>query len=219
MARNKYPEETVKRILDEALVLFIEKGYDATSIQDIVDHLGGLSKGAIYHHFKSKEEIFRAVCEKLGSDNTEYYNSIRDDKNLDGYHKLRLMLESAYTNPHKDALIAMTIKMMGDSKFLMNQVCEIFELSAPKYVQPVIEQGMSDGSIKATHPKELAEVVLTLTNIWANPAIAPTTPAEMRKKMELFDLLMRGIGLPIFDSELIDKFVRFCERCEQLGEM
>ena len=54
MARNKHPEETVNLILDVAFHLFMEKGYEHTSIQDIIDQLGGLSKGAIYHHFKSK---------------------------------------------------------------------------------------------------------------------------------------------------------------------
>ena len=49
MARNKYPEETVNKILDVSMQLFLEKGYEHTSIQDIVNHLGGLSKGAIYH--------------------------------------------------------------------------------------------------------------------------------------------------------------------------
>ena len=50
MARNKYPEVTVERILDAAQRLFLEKGYDNTTIQDIVDELGGLTKGAVYHH-------------------------------------------------------------------------------------------------------------------------------------------------------------------------
>ena len=53
MARNKHPEETVNLILETATRLFMEKGYEHTSIQDIIDNLGGLSKGAIYHHFKS----------------------------------------------------------------------------------------------------------------------------------------------------------------------
>ena len=45
MARNKYPEETVKLILDVATHLFVEKGYDATSLQDIINETK-LSKGA-----------------------------------------------------------------------------------------------------------------------------------------------------------------------------
>ena len=51
MARNKYPEETIQKILDVSYRLFLEKGYEHTSIQDIV-HAIGMSKGAIYHHFK-----------------------------------------------------------------------------------------------------------------------------------------------------------------------
>ena len=47
MARNKHPEETVQLILDVAFRLFMEKGYENTSIQDIIGGLGGLSKGAI----------------------------------------------------------------------------------------------------------------------------------------------------------------------------
>ena len=64
MARNKHPEETVNLILDVALALFFEKGYDNTSIQDIIDGLGGLTKGAVYHHFKSKEDILSAALDR-----------------------------------------------------------------------------------------------------------------------------------------------------------
>ena len=52
MARSKNPEGTVNLIMDAAFRLFMEKGYEHTSVQDIIDNLGGLSKGAIYQHFK-----------------------------------------------------------------------------------------------------------------------------------------------------------------------
>ena len=76
MARNKHPEETVHFILDAAFRLFIEKGYERTSIQDIIDQLGGLSKGAIYHHFKSKEDILAAVTERM----TDAYRHLQPDR-------------------------------------------------------------------------------------------------------------------------------------------
>lgn len=60
MARNKYPEETVKLILDVSTKMFCEKGYDNTSLQDIINETK-LSKGAIYHHFDSKEDILKAI--------------------------------------------------------------------------------------------------------------------------------------------------------------
>ena len=60
MARNKFPEETERKILEVSFRLFQEKGYDHTTIQDIVNGLG-MSKGAVYHHFKSKEEILDQI--------------------------------------------------------------------------------------------------------------------------------------------------------------
>ena len=42
MARNKHPEETVEKILAVSAKLFMEKGYEHTTLQDIIDDLGGL---------------------------------------------------------------------------------------------------------------------------------------------------------------------------------
>ena len=67
MARNKHSEETASLILDVAFRLFIEKGYERTSIQDIIDNLGGLSKGAIYHHFRSKEDFLMFVFDNIST--------------------------------------------------------------------------------------------------------------------------------------------------------
>ncbi len=84
MARNKYPEETRNLIIDTAARLFVEKGYEHTSIQDIINNLGGLSKGAIYHHFKSKDEIMNAVADKLYAGATESMWVIARRKDLTG---------------------------------------------------------------------------------------------------------------------------------------
>ena len=210
MARNKYPEETVKLILDEALNLFTEKGYENTSIQDIINNLGGLSKGAIYHHFKSKEEIFEAVCRKIGDANAIYYAKIRDDQMLTGYEKLKIMIESGYSNPNSKAIMSMTAKIMNDPKFVMNQILEIFELVVPQYIQPIIEQGICDGSIQTNYPKELAEVIIVLINIWINPVIAKTTADEMHRKLSFLNQLLNGIGLNLLDEKTITQYVAYC---------
>lgn len=89
MARNKYPEETRNLIVDTAARLFMEKGYDHTSIQDIIDNLGGLTKGAIYHHFKSKEEIVYAVFEKMYASADVDMKRVCESKELNGFQKLQ----------------------------------------------------------------------------------------------------------------------------------
>ena len=98
MARNKYPEETVNKILDVSMQLFLEKGYEHTSIQDIVNHLGGLSKGAIYHHFKSKEDILDGVMNKLYQNNDNELDHLRlleKDSSMTGLQKLQALFTTA----------------------------------------------------------------------------------------------------------------------------
>lgn len=212
MARNKYPEQTRNLIIDTALQLFTQKGYDDTSIQDIVDHLGGLSKGAIYHHFKSKDEIFDAVGERISERNTSFFNQIRDDTSKTGLQKLKAMLQSAYTNPTNDVVIAMISRILSDPKFMSTQILQIYELTAPLYVQPIIEEGIKDGSIQTEYPKELAEVVITLINVWINPIIAKSTPEELRRKLDFLSILLRNLGVDVIDEQTIKQYTEISKR-------
>lgn len=56
----KNKTDTKQRILDSSLELFASKGYAGTSMNDIISQVG-ISKGSVYWHFKSKEEIFVRV--------------------------------------------------------------------------------------------------------------------------------------------------------------
>ena len=71
MARNRNSHETRKKILEVSKDLFLEKGFDNTSIQDIIDGLGGLTKGVIYHHFESKYDILQTI---ISENNQEILN-------------------------------------------------------------------------------------------------------------------------------------------------
>src|SRR5579863_3643512 len=58
------PQGTRARILDVALDLFIEKGYDKTSLREIAGRLG-FTKAALYYHFPSKQDILMALHLRL----------------------------------------------------------------------------------------------------------------------------------------------------------
>lgn len=64
-------DEKRQELLDTAEKLFCQKGYEATSVQDILDALH-LSKGGFYHHFASKEEVLRALCVRHAERGTAY---------------------------------------------------------------------------------------------------------------------------------------------------
>jgi len=57
-------QATRTRIVDAAGELFAKRGYQDTSIEDVLDK-SGISRGALYHHFRDKEELFVAVLEAV----------------------------------------------------------------------------------------------------------------------------------------------------------
>jgi AcrR family transcriptional regulator len=63
-AADEQRKTTRERILDVSLDLFLEKGYDKTSLREIAEQLG-FSKAALYYHFASKEDILKALHERL----------------------------------------------------------------------------------------------------------------------------------------------------------
>ena len=205
MARNKHPEETVNLIVDVALRLFLEKGYERTSIQDIIGQLGGLSKGAIYHHFKSKEDILVAVTNKITEESNKMLDEVRDRKDLNGKEKLRTIFRESVFRPVQDEIFTVAPDLGNNPRLLFSIFQDTIEEVAPNYIQPIIEQGIADGSIQTDYPAELAELVIIVANIWTNPMIFNNSPEESYRKVMIFRQMMQGFGLDIVDDELLGR--------------
>ena len=200
MARNKYPEETVRKILDTAERLFIETGYDRASLQEIIDETG-LSKGAIYHHFASKEDIFYAVCDRIGRRNAGELVAVRDGPSLNGLEKLRTIFKVSLHPDKQSKMYSMMPYLIDNRKFLAAELQSLFMEVVPEFLEPIIRQGVADGSIRTDHPKELAEAMLLLADGWVNPVVQPTTPEEFRARCEIYNQLFFRFGIP----EMIDR--------------
>ncbi|WP_342539952.1 TetR/AcrR family transcriptional regulator [Heyndrickxia sp. FSL K6-6286] len=210
MARNKYPEETLKQILSVSLNLFIKKGYENTSIQDITDGLGGLTKGAIYHHFKSKEDIMVAVLNQLYKDVEDKLVAVRDDKGLNGLEKLRQIIRvSLNHDPAQLEMMSTAPNLLENPKILVAQLKSVIEDSVPNYIQPIIEQGVIDGSIKTDYPLELSEMVMLLSNLWLSPMIFEAPPENMLRRCRFFMELLNGIGIDLLDEQMVEQYEKF----------
>ena len=121
MSRNKYPEVTVEKILDAAERLFLERGYEHTTIQDIVDELGGLTKGAVYHHFKSKEEILDAVSDRMFFRN-DPFEAVRSRTDLNGLGKLREAILIYNADEESAELTRQTIPISKNPRLLVEML-------------------------------------------------------------------------------------------------
>lgn len=205
MARNRHPEETVNLILDVAFRLFMEKGYEHTSIQDIIDHLGGLSKGAIYHHFKSKEDILVAVSDRMTAESNQMLAVIRDRSDLSGREKLKTIFAESINRPVQNDIFTVAPDFHNNPKLLFSLLHDTIDHAAPAYILPIIKQGISDGSIQTDYPEQLAELILLVANVWMNPMIFDSSEEDSCRKFMVFRQMLQGFGLDIVDDEMLQR--------------
>ena len=205
IARNKHPEETVHLIVTTAFRLFMEKGYEHTSIQDIIDQLGGLSKGAIYHHFKSKEDILIAVSDQMTAESNQMLAKIRDRSDLSGREKLKTIFKESINRPVQNDIFTVAPDFHNNPKLLFSLLHDTIGHAAPNYILPIINQGIADGSIETDYPQQLAELILLAANVWMNPMIFDSSEEESRRKFMIFRQMMLGFGLDIVDDEMLER--------------
>ena len=217
MARNKYPEVTVERILDVSQRLFLEKGYENTTIQDIVDELGGLTKGAVYHHFKSKEEIMDAVGDRMFFSNNPF-EAVRGRTDLNGLQKLQEAVRLNQSDQERVRLTAQSIPIAKSPRLLQEMIVSNRKVLTPYFLE-LIEEGNRDGSMHTDYPREIAELLPLLTSLWLLPSVYPASREQMKRKFLFLGEMLEKMGVPLMDDgirALVDDF--FDQIPEELPE-
>lgn len=215
MARNKYPEETVEKILQAARRLFLEKGYEQTTIQDIVDQLGGLTKGAVYHHFKSKEDIMNALGDRMFEERNPF-EAVRERRDLTGLEKMREVVRLTQA-PDWSQLSRQCIPLLENPRILAENIRSNQALAAPLFME-LMEEGLSDGSITTRYPRELAELLTLLPNLWLAPSVYPGTREDILRRFRCLGEMLTHMGLPLVDDEILALAEDFFRKLEQMQE-
>lgn len=206
MARNAHPEETERRILDSARRLFAEKGYEKTSIQDILNDLG-LSKGGLYHHFKSKE----AILDQLNADEWAATAHLLDEligrEDMSALEKLRMLIVSAVDAPDHLDLVRSQLALLKDPAFFTANM-RFWSTRLPESFRMLIDMGVQDGSIPTPYPEEAAQLLSLLGNYWLMPCFYPADHADMERRIRCLAAMLDAIGVPVFDETLIQRAVK-----------
>jgi TetR/AcrR family acrAB operon transcriptional repressor len=105
MARNTKEKalETRERILDAAEDVFYDKGVSSTSLSDVAQ-AAGVTRGAIYWHFKNKVDLFDAMCRRVRNPIMSMIEEMADEKTADPLGQLRkagdVVMREVVENPH-----------------------------------------------------------------------------------------------------------------------
>lgn len=204
MPRNKYPEETVQKILEASLKLFLDKGYEETTVLDIIHNMGGMTRGAFYHHFKSKEEVFDALSNKLFHDSNPFEEAKKQDE-LNGLEKLKYALKKASSNDTEIHNLSVSVMpLLNSPAFLKSLIIDTNRDVLVPLCQDIIAEGIKDGSIKAKNAKLTAEVFVLLTNFWTIPTLFPMAEKEVGEKIIMLKEILDNMGLHVIDDEYLE---------------
>lgn len=200
MARpvKKPPEQWRKEILNAARELFLSKGYEGTSVSDIMKRVGG-SKGMFYRCFGSKEEVMSRLGAQLFFENNPF-EAVRERSDLNGLQKIRLLLKLNQADAERDVLSRQALPILKDPHILMAEIEENRRILTPLWLE-LLEEGKRDGSIRTEYEKELSEL-LPLINFWFMPAVFPASEEELRHKYRFVMEALASMGLQLADDGL-----------------
>ncbi len=206
MAQRKDKSQAMReKILNTATQLFIQKGSEKTSMQDIAQ-TAGVSKGAIYHHFKSKDEIVLAVIrsrqELMEEEMKQWFKAT---ENLTGREQLQAILKSNLESQTARAIDGIVDEYEQDAGFILTMMRDNLRIGAP-LVSDIIKKGMADGSIQAQYPDQTAEVFLLLVNFWMNETVFESDPEKLPERFHFLQFMMTSVGMDIFTDELLQLF-------------
>jgi AcrR family transcriptional regulator len=161
---KKAPEERRAQFLDCAADLFFSRGYEATTVDAIIAR-AGLSKGAFYHYFDSKEALVDALAERVAAQMVRDAEAILADPALDALSRLNAFLEQGrqWKIERAPALSAMFTAILRSENVRLHQrlVATTGRVMLP-VLDGIIRQGVREGVFAPPTAGLVAEVLLQL---------------------------------------------------------
>jgi len=151
-----------RTILELASELVRTKGYEKMTIQDILDGLG-ISRGALYHYFDSKEAILGALVDQMGSDAADALLPIVRDPKSTALEKFRSYVEtSARVKADRPELVIGMLRTWysDDNVLLRHKVSDAaLTYTAPLILEPIIQQGVEEHTFTTRFPQQVARII------------------------------------------------------------
>jgi AcrR family transcriptional regulator len=160
MARpaDNYPAKR-KELLTIAESIFLKKGYEQTSINDILN-ASGISKGAFYHYFKSKDEVLAASIDNLLDEAVAFLLPTVEDPNLGAMDKFnKFMEQKSKFQTAKMEYATLLGKLMNSGVFQQKYMFAMSHKMVPLFAE-IIQQGKDEGIFQIEYPYETADILI-----------------------------------------------------------
>ena len=220
----KQHEERRNELLDAAQALFYRKGYENTSVNDIIDAVG-VAKGTFYHYFTSKVEILDQIIERQMLAIDAAIDKVLEEPEENAIIELQNIYAeiSQYKVEQKKVMLMLANVLYRDENILLKSkmITGRVRTITPKIAR-IIDRGTREGVFNTGNPEYVAEMILNmgfyLGDEFGRMVITGTLNEQNRniyieKIKTLENGIARILGLPDGSLELVNKevIVKFFE--------
>jgi len=181
-----------QEIIDTAMHLFRTKGYETTTMQDIMKELN-IAKGTIYHYFTSKEALFDVAIEQLSTANLAHMKAKVAGAKGNAIEKIMVIFDAAALYEENRSLID---HLHSPGKEALHTRLLAYTLSEEaKLLAPIIQQGCDEGLFDTEHPLEASEFILAGVQFLIDVGVYPWSDETIRRRVLTFpSLVERQLG-------------------------
>jgi AcrR family transcriptional regulator len=202
MARiTKTPRERRRELVDTAERLFLTKGYDRTTVNDIVAEIN-VAKGTFYHYFQSKADILYAAVEKNVGVLEEEFRTIINRADLGTPEKLNEIINTVFRMYKGKEEVMIFIHQ--ESNAVPHHRFE--QLTYDRLVPPLVElvaRGVGEGCFNVTYPTQTAEIMLAaISHQLHRPEFATSHSLRERMRITLEQFLARVLAVSDYSFSL-----------------
>lgn len=179
VSRRGRPGYDQNSMLEVIVELFMDRGYDASSLDMIAKRLG-LSKSAVYHHFSSKAEMLEIALDRVLGELERVFDEAEAEE-TDAVLKIRRIVRGAVTVAcERRQYLTLLLRLHGNSEVELRALARRRELTAR--LSRVFEQARTEGSVRDdVAPPIAARLTFGLVNSlveWYRPD-GPETPEQL----------------------------------------
>lgn len=157
-------DERLNELLDTAQQLFFKKGYEKTSVNDIIEAVG-VAKGTFYHYFKTKSDLLDRLVDRFAMQMLGEIKKLVDRNDLAALDKMNAMFAmSRNIKTDNVDLMRMLLKALYNEDNLRlhhKMIRSRITLTLPEFTK-VLLQGNEEGVFDVTDPEETAELIYLL---------------------------------------------------------
>ncbi|PWV89412.1 TetR family transcriptional regulator [Paenibacillus cellulosilyticus] len=197
---SKDPQERKDEIVNAAMELFASKGYEQTSVSDIVKKIG-VAQGTFYYYFQSKEEVIHAACERTLASRLEKVKDLVDSTQWNALDKLTRLFTEASPNEEDVDVFEYLHQEINSTLHQKWIVAEIMALLP--YARQIVQQGVEEGIFHVRQPELAVEFLLVGASFWFDKGIFDWNEQEYEaKRQTLTDFIDRLlVGSPLVSPD------------------